>query len=244
MARRKFYDEEFDPEFLEVLGKREILARSNPTHYAILVYNLVTEAEALEERYQEDRKANPVLETTPSEAWLAAEILPLIKDIRARIQVDNAVLGEAIKRFLRSRVRPYPAKVNDDGEQQLQTTVKPFLPVIKTLLLDVVNHQKSLRSILNLPRDVSNARAASAPKKPRSLRAEIIITGIVQKYSNQRIARELDAKRLTPRDKSFKSYVEMQREDPHRFAAMKSSTKRKYQDYLALQAFRGKAPKV
>jgi hypothetical protein len=124
----KSNDAEFESAVLATLKKRDILGRANPAQLALLDYNLRTEAEGFEQEFQESRQRNPLLETTAPEAWIAAEIVPKIREVRSNVDVAEEVLSEAVQKYLLYRSKTdTPSEVDD--EQKLHTTIQKFIPV-------------------------------------------------------------------------------------------------------------------
>src|ERR1039458_3955398 len=94
----KFHDDEFSPEILQMLRKRDVLGRGNSTHLVPLWYNAYTEAEVVVQKFQVERRQSPVLETTLPETWLTAELMPGVQTIRARVDIPEAILDSALQR--------------------------------------------------------------------------------------------------------------------------------------------------
>jgi hypothetical protein len=222
----RFYDEEFSSEILQMLRRRNVLGRSNPAHLAILLYNLYTEAEVIVQKFQHDRRQNPLLETTPAEAWLTAELIPMVQKIRAKVDIADSVLDPALQRYFYRAAHSIVDKSSD--EQQLCTSVEAYLPAVKELLIDLYDSKKGLRGILKLPPTAYTFREAFTARKPTSRRADIIVQGIKEGWKDQRIARALDNGALKPRN--FPSYMEMLRNSAQNFYSMKSEIKKRYVD--------------
>jgi hypothetical protein len=226
MASRLF-DEEFSAGILATLKRRDILGRANPTQLVPLWYNVNTEAEGIVQKFHEDRRSNPLLETTPPEAWLAAELMPIVLEIRAQVIISETLLVEALQRYFRGSVRSVGVD-NTSGEQQLCTSVEPCLPALKRLLMDLYDRRKRLCDILQIRLDAFTFREALAARKPSSPREQIILQGINEGWKNHRIAVELDKQRFVPRDRDYKSYTQMLRTTPQNFYSMKCAIKNKY----------------
>src|SRR6266849_9391357 len=222
MPAEKFYDFEFGAEPLRDIKKRDLLASSDSVHDAPLTYALLTKAEGMEQEFQRARKTNPVFETTPAEVWIAAEIMPLVKEIRANVGLHDRLLNNALQRYLRREAKPNLLPRADDDEP-LTTTVKPYIPGLKTLLVADCDRRKSLHEILRLPAGAYILRNALALRKPGSLRETIFLRGIREKWQGHRIAKELDDKVLKPTNKDFKTYTEMLLVKPQLFYSLKSS---------------------
>ena len=223
MARR-FYDDEFSAAVLQMLKKLEVLGQSNPVHFIPLVYNVAVKVDALVESFDAERKGNPVLETTPPEAWLTAEIVPAINAIRGNVEVKELVLGATLSRHFRRAVPLTPDEA--PSEQHLWTTIRPYQTALKKLLIDLYDRRKSLRGILGIPVAACTIREAMSERKPSSRLEAIMLRGTTEHRSNPYIARELDESGLKPR--THKSYTEMLHLSPQVFYVLKSSVKRKY----------------
>jgi hypothetical protein len=230
MAAR-FYDEELSPALLRVLKKRDVLGQSKPGHFVPLVYNVRMEVEHMEQDFDAERKGNPLLETTPPEAWLAAEFTTIINTIRANVEIDDRVLVATLKRYFLLAVPLIANKAQ--GEQQLWTTIEPYRTVMQKLLLDLCDRRKSLRGILRIRAGVCSVREGTSELKPGSKREAILLQGITGRWTNQHIAAELDKHSVKPRSDEYKSYTEMFRMGPQGFYAMKSDVKRKYRINLS-----------
>jgi hypothetical protein len=226
-ARTNFHDEEFAPEVLKALKKREILAQANPAQLVPLHYNMSTRAVLMVKKFQDERSEYPLLETTPPEAWIAAEIVPVIQEVRSKADVDESVLSAPVQRYLRVPVEL--PRVQGSEEQRLHTTIEPYLLKIKSLLTDIVNRRKSLRAILRLPAGVYKLRGTLVSPKPGSRREAIVVRGIKEKWRNHRIAKELDDHGLKPQDKIYPSYTNMVDVNAQLFYSLKSSIRKKYQ---------------
>jgi hypothetical protein len=223
----KFYDAEFGWEVLSVLRKREILGRANPALFVPLTYNLLTKAQGLEQVFQEESQKNPLLETTPPEAWIAAELLPQIREIRENVEVDDEVLSDAVQKYLRHHSKgPGNSEVN--AEQKLHTTICGFLPAIEKLLCDIFDRRQSLLGILALANNRFKVAQPIRAKAPSTLREAIIIQAIKEKWPHQKLAGELDRAGLKPKNKQWQSFRQMLEMYPHQFYSMKSSVKKKY----------------
>jgi hypothetical protein len=225
MPTRKFYDTEFGAEPLRDLEKRDLLASSNPVHLVPLTYNLVTKAEGMEQRFQRDRKANPLFETTAAEIWIVAEIIPFVKEVRANVALDDELLSDGLQRYLRRESKQYLSPRPDDDEP-LVTTIEPYIPALKKLLDAICDRRKSLRGILRLSANAVTIRDTSARHNGGTSRQAIFLLGIKGKWSNYRIANMLDDKGLKPKNKDFKSYAEMYRIKPGVFYSMKHNIKK------------------
>jgi len=224
----KLYDQEFDPDLLRVLKERDILARANPVQGVPLTYNLFQRVAEIEQLFQQERKANPLLETTPPEAWLAAKSIPDIQRIRRNVDLDEVILGQAVQ--LHFAPRPAKRSVSQEpNEGALVTTVEPYREKLRQLYLDLYDRRKSLRGILVLGRGLYTVREMSRARKPTSRREAIILQGIMEKWPNPKIARTLDEERLTPRKgNDYKSYRDMLKNRNQLFYSMKSAIKKKY----------------
>jgi hypothetical protein len=228
---KRFYDAEFAPGILVMLKERDILMRANRAQRYILVYNLATEAELLIRRFDEERKANPVLETTPPEAWIAAKLVPNIREIRPNIDTDDELLSEAIQRILR-RFAPL-ADIAKHCEQVLSLTIEPYRPCLETLFRDLFDRTKGVRSILGLRRATYNLRDFERDTKPFTMLGTIFLQGIRERWSNRRIAITLDEAGVQPRNpEKYKSYVHMLGIDSHSFYSLKNNIKTKYRTHL------------
>ena len=225
----KLYDQEFDPDLLRVLKERDILARANPVQGVPLTYNLFQRVAEIEQLFQQERKANPLLETTPPEAWLAAKSIPDIQRIRRNVDLDEVILGQAVQ--LHFAPRPAKRSVSQEpNEGALVTTVEPYRERLRQLYLDLYDRRKSLRGILVLGRGLYTVRGMGRPRQPTSLREAIIKQGIEKGWKNHEIARELDKQGLTPRKGSHStSYGDMLKNQNQLFYSMKSAIKKKYQ---------------
>jgi hypothetical protein len=236
-VRTKFHNDEFSPEILQMLRKRDVLGQANPTQLIPLVYNAHTESEMMEERFDAERKENPLLETTPPEAWLTAEVMPAISAIRANAEVKDSVLVAALLRYFR---RAVPLTANEaQSEQELWTGIGPYQPALKKLFRDLYDRRKSLGGILGIPVAACTIREAMTERKPSSRREEIMLRGIAENRSNQYIARLLDKSGLKPR--TYKSYPEMLHVNPQDFYALKSGIKIKYRASLRISRKQPKA---
>jgi len=220
----RFYDAEFSPGVLQLLKKREVLGQSNPAQFVPLIYNIATEVETIEERFDAERKENPLLETTPPEAWLAAEVMPAITAIRPYVEIQENLLVNAVQGYFQRAVRLVASE--GPSEQQLYTTVRSYRAALKKLLIDLYDRRKSLSGILRIRVGVRTIREALATRKPSSRRQAIILKGTNEHRSNQYIAKELDKSGLKPR--RYKSYTDMLRTNSQMFYALKSDIGRKY----------------
>ena len=221
------YDEEFSPVILATLKKRDILGRANSAQLVPLWYNMNTKAEGIVQKFHEDRRSNPLLETTPPEAWLAAELMPMLLEIRLQVNMNETVLVASLQRYFRGSVRSV-AVDNTSGEQQLCTGIEPYLPALKHLLIDLYDRRKRLCDILKIPLNAFTVREALAERKPFSRREKIILQGIDERWKSQTIAHALDEERLVPRGHTYTSYTHMLRTSPQNFYSMKFSIKKKY----------------
>jgi hypothetical protein len=229
--RKRFYDVEFSPGILAMLKERDILNRANFAQGCILIYHLATEVELLVRRFDEERKANPVLETTPPEAWIAAKLIPNIREIRSNIDMDDDLLSEALQRILR-RFAPV-GNINKHSEQVLRLTIEPYRSYLETLFLNLFDRTKSLRSILGLRCAVFGVRNLDSQTRPFSRREDIIVRGLMEKWPNMRIAIALDEAGIRPRSPDrHKSYVHMLRSNSQCFHSSKSAVKTKYRAIL------------
>ncbi len=223
----KSYDAEFGADPLNELKKRDILARANPVHYVPLIENLHRMVEAMEQKFQEERKPNPLLETTAPEAWIAAEIMPFVKEVRANADIDDQLLSKALQKYMQRGTKAHPIS-GPDGEEELHTTIEPYLSALRELVTAVCDRRKSLRRILRLSPGAYTIREALIPRKPASRRETIFLQGVRDNWPNHRIAKELDDKGLKPSNKDYKSYKEMLRTSPQLFYSLKSAIKKKY----------------
>lgn len=230
----KFHDEEFSPEILDMLRRRDILGSSNPAHFAILRYNAYTQAEAIVQKFQDARRQNPLLETTPAEAWLTSELVPAVEQIRANADLAEPILDSALKRFFRLPV--HTAIATTSSEQHLCTSLDEYLPSVKALLMDLYDRRKSLRGILRIPVTAYTVREALSARKPASKREAIFLEGINAGWKDHRIARTLDEQRIKPR--TFESYRKMLRTNPQNFYSLKATIKKKYEDSVTPQTHR------
>jgi hypothetical protein len=227
MPTEKLYDFEFGAECIRELKRRDLLGSSNSAHCVVLTYNLFTIAEEMEQRFQNERKINPLFETTAPEAWISAEILPFVKEVRAKVLMDDRLLYEGLQRYMRSVARPRPFPRPDDDEPLL-TTIRPYIPAIKKLLVDVCDRCKSLHGILRLPANAYTVGEALAQRRPTTERQEIFLRGIRERWPNHRIAKELDDKGARPRSQDYRYYTEMLRLKPQNFYSLKSRIAKEY----------------
>jgi hypothetical protein len=227
MPAEKFYAFEFGAECLRELKRRDLLGSSNPAHLAPLVYNLLTKAEEMEQAFQRARRENPLFETTLAEVWIVAEIMPLVKEIRANVALHDHLLSNALQRYLRREAKPNLLPRPDDDEP-LTTTIAPYIPGLKKLLVALCDRRKSLREILRLPAGAYTVREALARRKAGTDRQAIFLLGIKAEWPDHRIAKELDDKGLKPKNKDFKSYGEMYRIKPQNFSSMKHNIKKEF----------------
>jgi hypothetical protein len=227
MPAEKFYDFEFGAEPLRDLKKRDVLASSNPAHGVPLIYNLLTKAEGMEQQFQKDRKVNPLHETSSPETWIVAEIMPFVKEIRANVGLHDRLLNTALQRYLRCEAKPNLLPRPDDDEP-LVTTIEPYIPGVKKLLVAVCDRRKSLREILRLRAYAYTVRAALSQRKPSSRRQAIFLRGIKEKWSNPRIAKELDNGELKPKNRHFKSYGNMYQTKAQLFHSIKHNIKKEF----------------
>jgi Arc/MetJ family transcription regulator len=229
---KRFYDTEFSPGILAMLKERDILMRANRAQGFILVYNLTSEVELLIRRFEEERKANPVLETTPPEAWIAAKLVPSIRETRPNIDTDDELLSEAMQKTLR-RFTPVDDMAKH-GEQVLRLTIEPYRTYLETLFLNLFDRTKSLRAILGLRWAVFGVRDLEPQTRPFSRREDIIVRGLRGKWSNRRIATALDEAGIRPRSPDrHKSYVLMLKDNSQCFYSLKNAVKTKYRANLA-----------
>ena len=219
----RFYDDEFDPDLLKVLRKRDILGEANPAQLAPLVYNLLTEVRLLEKKFQTERQQNPLLETTPPEAWIAAELLPWIQQVRCGVDLDERILSAVLKRKLRCAVQP----LGESCDQHLHRAIQPYLTHVKKLLLQIVDRRKSLGQIMSLRPNAYSVRDALKVRQPNTRREATIVRSIREGRPDHWIARELDKHGDKPKG-DFASYTEMLRISPQLFYSMKSNIKKKY----------------
>lgn len=225
----RLHDEEFSPEILRMLKKRGVLGQANWIHFVPLDYNVDTEAHALIERFQIERRENPLLELTPAEAWLAAEAMPIVHHIRASLNVEDAILSAALQRYFCYAQHPVVVD-RRPGEQKLCTSVEAYFPLVKKLLTNLYDLRKSLREILGIPANAYTLREAMSKRRPSSRRETLILSGLNERRANQYIARQLDAHSMKPRSNKYKSYLEMVRINPQAFYALKSDVKKKYRE--------------
>lgn len=223
----KLHDDEFSPEILLMLKQRDILGRLNPAQLVPLRYNSQTEAEAMVQKFQDARRDNPLLETTPAEAWLTAELMPVVEQIRAKVDIPEKVLDATLQRYFCRAMQPIVDRISD--EQQLCTSVEVYLTAIKQLLIDLYDRRKSLRGILRISPTAYTVRKALAARMPTSRREAVFLQGITEGWKNHQIARALDERGLKPRNRDYKSYREMHQIKNQLFCALKSDVKRKYQ---------------
>jgi hypothetical protein len=228
---KRFYDAEFAPGILVMLKERDILMRANRAQGFILVYNLATEVDLLIRRFDEERKANPVLETTPPEAWITAELVPTIREIRPNIDTEDELLSEAIQRILR-RFAPLD-DIAKHGEQVLWLNIEPYRPCLETLFLNLFDRTKSLRSILGLRRATYSLRDFGRDTKPFTKLDEIMLRCLKEKQKPMRIAIALDEAGVRPRSpEKYRSYVHMLGINSHSFYSLKNNIKTKYRTHL------------
>lgn len=221
----KVFDNEFSPEILKMLKQRDILGQTNWAHYVLLEYNLDTAARAIVQSFDIERRKNPLLETTPPEAWLGAKCAPIVRDIRPNIDVDDAILSKTLQRYFRGASNAVVVNVQP-GEQQLCTTLEPYFPLIKKLLNALYERKTSLRAILGIRTDAYTVRAALKTRKPSSPLERTFLQGIKEGWKNHRIARALDEQEVKPRN--FESYSQMLHEGVESFYSLKSAIKKKY----------------
>jgi len=224
------FDEEFPAGILDMLKKRDILGRANATQLVPLWYNAYTKADAMEQRFQQERRQNPLLETTPPEAWLTAELMPVVQEIRAQVDIGELILDSALQRYLRSAVHPIAVDKTPD-EQQLCTSVEAYLPAVKDLLINLYDRRKSLRAILQIPRTAYTFYKALTTRKPTSRKEAIFLEGINAGWKNPQIARTLDEDHQKPR--TYESYRKMLRSNPQNFYSLKNGIKKKYLDSVS-----------
>lgn len=203
-TKTRSYDHEFNPDALKMLKKREILGRARSANLVPLDYNLSTQAAALEQEFQEERRWNPLLETTPPEAWLCAEILPFIREVRSNVDVDDRLLSEAVQ----LRVQQHTKK-SQSSKDELVTTIEPYIPVVKKLFVDLFDRTKSLRQILGLRRGSYDVREITTTRKPTTKRETIFLRGLGEQWSNRRIAKSLDEEGVKPRSTEYRSFLEL-----------------------------------
>lgn len=220
----RLHDKEFSAPVLRMLKDREILSESNPVHSAILIYNIGVAVEDIKLRYDNDRKQNPLLETTPAEAWLTKTFVPIVRSIRFNVDVSDPILVAALSRYFRRAAPP----VNRDSltEQQLCTSIHVYRPALTRLLRDLYDRRRSLNGILGIRAVVRSPGEALSERKPSTMREAIILSGIKVHWTTMRLAKELDKTRCKPR--SYKSYVDMVQANPQHFYALKSQVKKKY----------------
>jgi hypothetical protein len=224
----KFHDAEFDLEILGSLRKREILGDANPSLLVPLWYNLDTKAESLDEQFQRERRDNPLLETTPPEAWLAAILLPDIEKIRPNVRISDRVLSKAVQRYLLQRFPLKPAELAADADQTLTTAVTPFIPAVRSLLADLFDRKKSLMRILALRLKDGSIHETIVSAQPTSDREKITAQAIRENWPNIQLAQELNDAGLKPRNPRWTSYIDFLHQDPGQFYVLRSSVKRKY----------------
>lgn len=222
-ATHKLYDDEFSAEALKLIKEVEILGLARA---AVLSYNVGKDIRGLEETFQSERREDPLLETTPLEAWIILKILPRIQEIRSNIDMEEGLLVEALKRFLRESVRETPPQY--ENEQVLNTTIKAYVPALEKLFGELLDRRKSLRTILRLRPDAYTIRQVASPLKPRSKREQLILRCHEKKWNNRRLAMELDNAGIKPRNRDFKSYCQMLSDDSPLFRSMKYDVLKKY----------------
>jgi hypothetical protein len=225
----KFYDTEFAPKALAMLKQQHILGTANVAHYAILHYNLGIQARDFEDVFQQARRENPLLETTPPEVWIAAQVVPIIRDVRSNVEVDDDVLSDAVQKYLRHHYKPAPVEdFEAQGEQKLYRTIEHFIPAIERLLRDLFDRAKSLGGILSLARDRFKVGHAIGARQLGTRREELIIQAINENWRNQKLADQLDRAGIKPKGKHWKSYKQMLHHNSQLFSATKNSVKKKY----------------
>jgi hypothetical protein len=221
----KMFDSELNAEVLKMLKRRDILGLANSAHLSLLIYNLNTEAEMIVVRFDAARRENPLLETTTPDAWLTAEMMPVVELIRDKVDIAEPILAAAIQRYFRRVAHPIAAD-GTPGEQQLCTSIEAYLPAVKNLLINLYDRKKSLRAILGIPVAAYSLREALTQRKPSSRMEAVFLEGMNARWKNHRIARTLDEQHLKPR--RDKSYTEMLRLNPQGFYSLKSGIKKKY----------------
>lgn len=228
MRIQKVYDTEFGAEPLRDLKRRDVLGSSNLVHYVSLTYKILAEAEGMENRFQKARRENPLLETTAPEVWIAAEYIPLIREIRSNVEIDDLLLSQALQRYLNRKAKGNLTARLEGDEQPLTRTIEPYINALKDLLLDVCDRRKSLRGILRLPAKAYTGREVQARQKPRTLLQLIVLQGIQEGWPNHKIAKELDDKGVRPRNGDYAKHTEMLRNNPQSFYSMKSRIKNQF----------------
>jgi hypothetical protein len=226
MFIEKRHDTEFSPEVLLTLRRKEILERANCVNAVPLDYAISTCLSEMERLFQKERRADPLLEQTPPEAWIAAVLLDQIREIRSNVQIGDRVLCDAVQKYLRHHCPQIEAQF-DQREQKLVTTIEPFLPAVRSLFDQLFDRRRSVFSILGL-RTSSGSIRRIARATPSSDREKIIVLSKREAWSNRRLAEALDTAETKPRDKRWKSYMEMYHQNPAMFRVLKSQVVTKY----------------
>ena len=224
----KSNDAEFEPAVLAALKERDILGRVNFALLGPLDYYLRTEAEGFEQEFQKSRQRNPLLETTAPEAWIAAKIVPKIREVRSNVDVTDEVLSDAVQKYLLYRSATAMTSEVDD-EQKLHTTIEQFIPAIEELLRETLDRRKSLADILALEINHFKVNQPLQLRVPKSLREQITVQAIMEKWPNPKLANELDRAKLKPKSKQFDSYKTLLHLDAQQFYSRKNAVKKKYQ---------------
>jgi hypothetical protein len=227
------HDAEFNVAILKVLKKRDILGEANLALLIPLTYNIWTDVDRMEQKFQGERKSNPLLETTPAEAWICAQIMPFIQEVRQNADIDERILSRAIQEYFQRNASGHINADDADG-LQLCTTIEPYLSAAKDLLDDICDRRKSLREIFGLRPGAYSIREAFSRRIPGSKREALILRGLREKWGNPRIARELDEKGVKPKNrntnnKDYRSYRDMLRNNPQLFYSLKNGVKKKYE---------------
>ena len=223
---RKLYDVEFSPSILSMLRRKEILERANCVNAVPLDYSISTRVVELESIFEKERRADPLLEQTPPESWIAATLIDEIRAIRGNVQIQDRILSDALQKYLRHRFPPVEAP-SDQEEQKLVTTIEPFLLAVRSLFDDLFDRRKSIFGILGLRTSSGSIRriVSATPKTPRE---KIMVRAINENWSNTRLASELDAGGVKPRNPRWKSYMQLLYQDRDQFYVLKSQIARKY----------------
>jgi hypothetical protein len=222
----KLHDLEFSSEILLMLRRKEILERANCVNAVPLDYAISTRLVQMESLFQEERRADPLLEQTPPEAWLATVLMDQIREIRGNVRIRDRVLSDAVQKYLRRHFPPTGA-LPDQDEQKLVTSIEPFLPAVRSLFEKVIDRRKSIFGILCLR--ISNASIRRIVKAtPKTAREKIMVQAINENWSNPRLASSLDTAGIKPRNSRWKSYKELLFEDRNQFYVLKSQIARKY----------------
>jgi hypothetical protein len=226
MPIEKFHDVEFSPEVLLMLRRKEILERANCVNAVPLDYGISTRLVEIEDVFQIERRENPLLELTPPEAWIAAVLMDQIRDIRGNVQIRDRVLSDAVQKYLRHHC-PRVEAPPDKDEQKLVNTIEPFLPAVRSLFDELFDRRKSIFGILGL-RVSSGSIRRIVSAIPKSKREQIAVQAINEGWPPRRLAQAWDAAGLKPRNRLWKSYMELLFQDRDQFYVLKSQIARKY----------------